>query len=34
VKVKGGHTGKVTAQSLRPGTAAAPGLKLTLTVKP
>jgi hypothetical protein len=24
----------VTAQSLRPGTAAAPGLKLTLTVKP
>jgi beta-lactam-binding protein with PASTA domain len=34
VKVKGGSTGKVTAQSLRPGTAAAPGLKLTLTVKP
>ncbi len=34
VKVKGGHTGKVTAQSLRPGTAAAPGLELTLTVKP
>jgi membrane peptidoglycan carboxypeptidase len=34
VKVKGGHAGKVTAQSLRPGTAAAPGLRLTLTVKP
>ncbi|HEY8645966.1 MAG TPA: PBP1A family penicillin-binding protein [Gaiellaceae bacterium] len=34
VKVKGGRTGKVTAQSLRPGTAAAAGLKLTLTVKP
>jgi multidrug resistance efflux pump len=34
VKVKGGRTGKVTAQSLRPGTAAAPGLTLTLTVKP
>jgi hypothetical protein len=34
VKVRGGSTGKVTAQSLRPGTAAAPGLKLTLTVKP
>jgi len=33
VKVKGGRTGKVTAQSLRPGTAAAPGLTLTLTVK-
>jgi len=34
VNVKGGSTGKVIAQSLRPGTAAAPGLKLTLTVKP
>jgi hypothetical protein len=34
VQVKGGSTGKVTAQSLRPGSAAAPGLKLTLTVKP
>ena len=34
VKVKGGRTGKVTAQSLQPGTAAAPGLTLTLTVKP
>jgi penicillin-binding protein 1A len=33
VQVKGGSSGKVTAQSLRPGTAAAPGLKLTLTVK-
>ncbi|MDX6409631.1 MAG: eukaryotic-like serine/threonine-protein kinase, partial [Gaiellaceae bacterium] len=33
VKVKGGQSGKVTAQSLRPGTAAAPGMKLTLTVK-
>jgi penicillin-binding protein 1A len=34
VKVVGGSTGRVTAQSLRPGTAAAPGLALTLTVKP
>ncbi|MDX6427583.1 MAG: penicillin-binding protein [Gaiellaceae bacterium] len=34
VQVKGGSTGKVTTQSLRPGSAAAPGLKLTLTVKP
>jgi beta-lactam-binding protein with PASTA domain len=34
VKVKGGQTGRVTAQSLRAGTAAAPGMKLTLTVKP
>jgi penicillin-binding protein 1A len=34
LKVKGGPTGKVTVQSLRPGTAAAPGLELTLTVKP
>jgi beta-lactam-binding protein with PASTA domain len=34
VKVKGGQTGRVTAQSLRPGTAAAPGMKLTLTVRP
>ncbi|MCW2964679.1 MAG: Penicillin-binding protein, partial [Actinomycetia bacterium] len=34
VKVKGGNTGKVTAQSLPPGTAAAPGLTLTLTVTP
>jgi penicillin-binding protein 1A len=34
VQVKGGSTGKVAAQSLRPGTAAAPGLKLMLTVKP
>jgi membrane peptidoglycan carboxypeptidase len=33
VKVKGGQTGKVTAQSLQAGTAAAPGMKLTLTVK-
>jgi penicillin-binding protein 1A len=33
VKVKGGRTGKVTGQSLRPGTAAAPGMKLTLTVR-
>ncbi len=33
VKIKGGNTGKVVAQSLRPGTAAAPGLTLTLTVK-
>jgi hypothetical protein len=33
VQVKGGQTGKVTAQSLRPGTAAAPGMTLTLTVK-
>ncbi len=33
VSVDGGSTGKVLAQSLRPGTAAAPGLKLTLTVK-
>jgi hypothetical protein len=34
VKVTGGSTGRVTAQSLRPGTAAAPGLTLTLTVTP
>ncbi|HEX4677778.1 MAG TPA: PBP1A family penicillin-binding protein [Gaiellaceae bacterium] len=34
VKVKGGSTGKVTAQSPRSGTAAAPGLALTLTVTP
>ena len=34
VKVKGGTTGKVTAQSLRPGSAAAPGLTVTLTVTP
>jgi serine/threonine-protein kinase len=34
VQVKGGSAGKVTVQSRRPGTAAAPGLKLTLTVKP
>jgi penicillin-binding protein 1A len=33
VKVVGGSAGKVVAQSLRPGTAAAPGLKLTLTVR-
>jgi membrane peptidoglycan carboxypeptidase len=33
-KVKGGPAGKVTAQSLQPGTAAAPGLTLTLSVKP
>jgi membrane peptidoglycan carboxypeptidase len=34
VQVNGGSTGKVTGQSPRPGSAAAPGLKLTLTVKP
>jgi penicillin-binding protein 1A len=34
VQVKGGSAGKVTTQSLRPGSAAAPGLRLTLTVKP
>jgi penicillin-binding protein 1A len=33
VKVKGGPTGKVVAQSLRWGTAAEPGMKLTLSVK-
>jgi serine/threonine-protein kinase len=34
VQVKGPSAGKVAAQSLRPGTAAGPGLKLTLTLKP
>ncbi|HEV7640335.1 MAG TPA: penicillin-binding transpeptidase domain-containing protein, partial [Gaiellaceae bacterium] len=34
VQVTGGSTGKVTTQSPSAGTAAAPGLKLTLTVKP
>ncbi len=33
VRVQGGSHGKVVRQSLRPHTAAAPGLKLTLTVK-
>ena len=33
VTVKGAPAGKVVRQSLRPGTAAGPGLKLTLTVK-
>ena len=34
VKVEGPSVGKVVEQSLRPGTAAAPGLRLTLSVKP
>src|SRR5262249_4736789 len=34
VHVRGGSTGRVVKQSLRPRTAAAPGLALTLTVKP
>ena len=34
VRVDGSSTGKVVRQSLRPGTAAAPGLRLTLSVKP
>ena len=33
VRVEGGSSGKVTRQSPRPQTAAAPGLRLTLTVK-
>jgi membrane peptidoglycan carboxypeptidase len=34
VKVEGPSSGKVVKQSLRPGTAAGPGLRLTLSVKP
>jgi penicillin-binding protein 1A len=34
VKVDGPSAGKVVRQSLRPGTAAGPGLRLTLSVKP
>jgi membrane peptidoglycan carboxypeptidase len=34
ITVKGGRTGKVVRQSVRPGSAAARGLALTLTVKP
>ncbi|MFL5962620.1 MAG: PBP1A family penicillin-binding protein [Gaiellaceae bacterium] len=33
LRVKGGTTGKVVRQSVRPGRAAAPGLRLTLTVR-
>jgi beta-lactam-binding protein with PASTA domain len=33
VSVKGGDTGKVTAQSVPASTAAAAGLEITLTVK-
>jgi hypothetical protein len=33
VRVEGGSSGKVTWHSRRPQTAAAPGLRLTLTVK-
>jgi penicillin-binding protein 1A len=34
VSLAGGDTGKVTGQSVPPGTAAEPGLAITLTVKP
>jgi beta-lactam-binding protein with PASTA domain len=34
LKIDGPSAGKVVKQSLRPGTAAGPGLRLTLSVKP
>jgi hypothetical protein len=34
VSLKGGDTGKVTAQSVPPSTAAEAGLEIELTVKP